>query len=603
MRALIFVLAWVVAEATGPFSNPTVSIGGQVWRSTYDFFCPNYTTQTVTFIGGTPDLYNASGLPWNQIFSVGTKNPLASLTIANLQCSTLTSVPDLPTKIPVPRTAFVNGINAVNNFKFPDATNTQDTYEPLTAAGIAPAVQIINDATTNNLDTMRFFFKTNFATLAKSCTSLGSTYVEADDPTPVQYVATVPIVAMARSSAGTVVLDKRIFTVVQTAGSDIEISLTGGPNYQLATFLEASFYDTSLCATGKIQLVFQFGMQYTSNNASYLVSGPRVPPGLTILPNCYNLTTRSILAVLPCVGSTCISRVQIQTECRTALTSGLTFASCKSGQSPDEQHEVFFNAQAAFCNLTNPTCRTLGTNLINLPFKDQVRASVAIAVESQFLEVLAFYPLATTALASAFPANYTAATNAVVYVAVYFPYIETQRDFDLTISNGTSFKVNVFAANNFLLASYNYTQFKKLGALTIGVKGTRKDVGGLLACDALAGCDSFAINLAPITNLWRNIDHLGFNLTTIIPGGYDGLGVVGTPITQSITGTLKVAKPLDDDSSERANLFIAGMVLLAVGAAALIIGASVILVGVGATGTAGVAGKYHKKKTLQMTRV
>lgn len=595
---LLVVVAWVWgAEANTPFVPVNTVIGGQVWRATYDYFCLNYTSQTFTFIGGTPDLYNASGLAWNQIISVGTANPLLSLNSATFQCSTLTSVPALPTKIPLPRLAFVNGINAANNFVFPAQTGTQDTYQLLTSASIAPAVQIIQDSTTNNLDTMRFFFKTNFATLGQNCGRLGSTYQVADDPNPVQYVATVPMVAMARSSAGTIVLDKRMFTVVQTAGNDITLSLTGGPNYKLVTFLEAEYVDSTMCASGKIRLVFQFDMQYTSLNASYLVQGPHTSPGITIQPNCYNLTTRSIVPTLPCVGLTCSSQVYIQTGCRTALTNGKTFATCTSGQDPSEQHEVYFNAFASYCNLTNPTCRTTGSGSRQLPFADKVRASIAIATDSQFLEVMQFYPLATTALNNAYFANVTLVAAQTFYVAVYYPYLETQQNFDLTISNLTTFSVTVFDGTGKQLAILGYAALKSTGALAVGVKNTRKDTGGLVACDALAGCDSFAINDASILTTYPTVAYLTFNVTTIQPGGYSGFGTVGGTLTQQVLGSINItASVVDDDSSERSNLLIAGWILLSVGGAALVVG-GLAIVGLG-SGRAVVAGKYSKKESV-----
>lgn len=557
--------------ARNPFTPDPLLVGLQPFRAIYDNFCVNYTTQVVTFTADLPNLYNNSGLPWNQFVSVGTGNVLSSLGSSNADCSSLSSVPALPTKLPVPVDAFINGINAFDDFLFPAQTGTQDTYQPLNTDGIVQAVQMIDSTIPGVYDTMRFFFSVNFQTLGQACTSLGSSYEQVTTPTQtLQYTADVPIVAVARSSAGTVVADPRFFAATQTPNNDLVLSITGGIHYQLEAFLESTFFDTSLCPTGQTQLVLQFGMEYTSLNSSYLVQGPRGSPGVNVDANCYNLTTRGVVR-LPCTDDgVCVSRVQLQTGCRTALPNGLTFASCNDTA---ERSEVFYESVASYCAVANPDCAINGTGFTILFYQDSVRASVAFRAASQFLEIVQFFGASTSALNHALLANYTLIPGQVIFGAVYFPYTEIQRHFDLRIVNGTVFNITAYDSDGKLLNSLTYADLVSLGVINVGVKVTRSFTGGLAACDALLGCDSFALNGDKAAAAFPGAAYLTFNITTTLPGGYNGQGTLGTLVTSTVTQALNVSFPLGlTYTTSKAHVLIAAWVLTGVAGGTVVIG-------------------------------
>lgn len=577
---LIWILLVVVglfeaeAQMSGPFTPAPLMAGGVVFRTIFDNFCLNYTAQTVTFTGDVPNLYNSSGLPWNQFFSVG--NAFPALSGANFACSSLSSLPALPTKLPVPISAFFNGVNAFNDFRFPAQTGTQDTYQVLNPNGIVQAVQLINDATTNFSPKMRFFFKVDFRSISQACSSLGSTFEQVvtqwwTAQPPLQYTADVPIVGIARSSANTIVADPRFFAATQTPNNDLIVAVTGGSHYQLETFLESTFLDTTQCPTGQTQLVLQFGMEYTSQNATYLVQGPRVSPAITIYPNCYNVSIRSVVRA-PCSGGVCVSRVQIQTECRTALANGLTFTSCDLGVDAAEElnNEVFFDSYASYCPLSTKGCAQNGTGFTRLYYMDKVRASVAFKAASQFLQVMQFYAAATSPLNHALISNFTLQPGQTVWVAVYFPYPEIQRHFSLSISNSSLFNISATDGAGNVIATLTYPQLVSTGVITTGVKATR--ASGLLACDAVPGCDSFALNADKAAAVFPGAVYLTFNATTTIPGGYNGQGTLGSLVTSSATQFLLTSFPSGSVSTTSlAQALVPAWVLVGVAGAAIVI--------------------------------
>jgi hypothetical protein len=478
--------------------------------------------------------------------------------------------------LPVPVSAFVNGINAFDDFRFPAQTGTQDTYPILNPHGIVQAVQLIDDATTTFIEKLRFFFKINFQTLGQACTSLGSTYEQVTTQwwvnQALQYTTDAPIVAIARSSTGTIVADPRFFAVTQTPNNDLVISVTGGIHYELEAFLESAFLDATQCPTGKTQLVLQFGLEYTSLNDTFLVQGPRIAQGITLDPNCYNITTRSILR-MPCTQGVCLSRLQLQTECRTALASGLTFASCAVGQpAAEELNEVFFDARPGFCAVSQPGCAHNGTGASVLFFMDKVRASIAFRAASQFLEILQFYSASTTPLNRALVSNFTMEIGDTVWAAAYFPYTEIQRHFDLSISNSTLFNVTAYDHLGNALVTFTYPELVTAGVISVGVKATR--VSGMVACDALPGCDSFALDGTHAAIAFPGAAYLIFNVTTIIPGGYNGQGTLGSLVSTFTTQAINVSFPipvLSVFTTKKSEVLVAAWVLTGVAGGAVIV--------------------------------
>jgi hypothetical protein len=577
-RIVLLLCAWV-AEASpgfghaGPFTPAPLVAGTTPFRASFDYFCVNYTTQTVTFIGDVPVLYNTSGLPWNQFVSVGAGNVLSKLSGSNFACSSLSSVPSLPTALPVPVSAFVNGINAFNDFRFPAQTGTQDTYQTLNTHGIVQAVQIIQDATTNFQEMLRFFFKVNFATLGSACTSLGSSETQVTSgSTLLQYTSNVPIVSIARSGAGTVLADSRFFSATQTPNNDYIITVTGGNHYQLQTFLESTFLDSSQCPTGQTQLVLQFGMEYTSLNSTFLVQGPRLNPGLTIAPNCYNITTRGVVRP-PCTQGVCVSRVQLQTECRTALANGLTFASCDVGQpAAEELNEVFFDSRASYCPVAVQGCAQNGTGFTMLFYPDKVRASLSFKAASQFLEVVQFYSASTSPLTSPVASNYTLLPGQTVWMAAFFAYPEIQRHFLLSISNSTLFNITGYNSAGQMVASLTYPQLVKAGVIAVGVKATRG--AGMVACDLLPGCDSLALDADAASMAFPGASYLTFNVSTAIPGGYSGVGTLGSLVVTSATQSLNTTASLITVltySTKQSTVMLSAWVLTGVGGFSLLV--------------------------------
>lgn len=568
----------------GPFTPAPIVAGGQVFHTVYDYFCVNYTTQQVTFIGDIPNLYNASGLAWNQMVSVGQSNVLSDLRSSNFDCSTWSTVPALPTKIPVPPSAFENGINSFNNFMFPSQTGTQDTYQVLNPHGIAQAVQIIEDSTTNFQDTMRFFFKVNLASLGESCTSLGSSYSSVRDAASdlLQYTSNIPIVSIARSSAGTVLVDERYMSASQTPGNNLVISVTGGSHYQVDAFLESTFLDTTHCPTGQTSLILQFGMEFTSMDPLYLVQGPRSIAGITIDANCYNITVRSVRR-LPCdAGGVCVQVIQLQTECRTALANGLTFASCDAGQvAAEESGEVFFDSRASYCLTNDTTCVQTGANYTLLYYVDKVRASVAFQAASQFLEVIQFYPSTTSALSQPLFNNHTLEAGDILWVATFFPYPEIQRNFKLTVLNSSAFSITGYDSAGKATNTLRYADLVKSGVIALGVKATRNLGAGLLACDNVLGCDDFALNADAVGLAFPGAAYLTFNLSTSIPGGYNGHGDIGTLVNTVATQALNISQSLTQGfvyTTKKSDVLVAAWVLTAVGGGSIVIGLIACLV-------------------------
>lgn len=588
MLRILFVLLLVrstiaTTPTTGPFTPPLISTGsGAVFRAVYDNFCVNYTLDSVTFTADIPSLYNYTGLPWNQFISVGSGNPLSRLTTSTLDCSTLSDVPSLPTAIPVPYSAFVNGINAFNDFRFSQQTGTQDTYAPVNPNGVAPAVQIINDATTNYLTTMRFFFNINFAQIGQTCASLGSTYTTAleattNPPSLLQYATELPMTAVARSSTNNLLINQANFAISHTIHDETIISVTGGVNYKLKTFLETAFLDSTNCSTGQTRLVIQFGMQYTSQNSSYLVQGARSPAGLSVLANCYNLTTRSVVRP-PCIEGMCTSRVQIQTQCRTALGNGLTFANCMAGQSAaDELTDVYFDSQGSYCPASSIDCVQSGTGFTMLYFTDKVRASMAFQTASRFLQVLEFYATPTKTLLQPLPGNYSLSVTDTIWAAVYFPYPDIQKNFNLTIDASSLFNITVFNAQGISLGSMSYSQMVHYGVITTGVKSTRAGVGGIQACDAVLGCDSFALNAAALFKAFPGGQSMTFNVSTLIPGGFNGQGTIGSYVRTSATQALTLNSVSTGANTSTTNTFYFGMAWVAAVGFVLVVGLAALI--------------------------
>lgn len=578
-RILLLFVVGTWAIPPNPFTPPTTLLKGQDYHLYLDNFCVNFTTQTVTFTADISNLYNASGLPWNQFIVAGTGNNLISELSGNFPCTTIASLPSLPSHVPVPYQAFVEGINQYNDFRFPAQTGTQDTYQALNTAGIAQAVQIIQDSTTHNQNMMRFFIKTSFASIGRACSALGTAYSEVDNDVlpnkPVlQYTADVPFTAIARSSQGTVVSSTRFLAATQTTNNDFVVSVTGGINYQLEAFLEDTFVDSSQCPTGQVQMVLQFGMEYTSLNSSYLVQGPRTVPGLTIYPNCYNISTRSVVRP-PCTNGVCVSRVLLQTSCRPALSNGMTFATCAVGQSPFELTDVFFDAHCSFCKIGNTSCSITGNGASILSFTDKVRASVSFKAASQFLQVVQLYASRTAALTAPLLANFTMQSGQTVWVAALFPYPEIQRHFALLISNSSSqFSFTGYSMTGQKTGSLGYTGLVAAGVITVGVRSLRNSQGGLVACDAVLGCDSFAINATALGQLWPQTSQVDMQFATLLPPYTDPatvqpLGFFTVNLAQNIT--LSLAPNSSSNQSLTTFIIVVCVVMGTIAAIAIVI--------------------------------
>lgn len=492
----------------GLFAIGAYATAPPAFAVTFDNFCVNYTSKVITFTGDVTNLYR-TGSPWNQLFSIG--HATYPGTTTPLGCTTISATTAVPTTIPVPASAFVDGINSVNDFVFINQTGTQNTYAPLNALGIATDVQVINDTSTHFVEKLRYFFKFDTTAIATACSALGSS-VEYGDGVLTDYMVKLPIYAIGRSGAGVVVSAGAVITVSQTVGSDIAITLSPQTtSYNLDTIVTSTYVDTKSCAAGKSRTVILGSLQYTSMAATELTQGPLQTTDFTIEANCYGLSMRSFKRGVCSTAQECLASFALQTSCGASTIPNCTLPIEDTLATVDVQSYACAIASTAIVNCTTPVAVTT---------KDRVFSSInfqkpILTIEDAHVYQSVSDPLATHVVLGT--NGRAAPVGSLVNIATFLRDPEPLEDFVLSI-NKTTFNLTGYTAFDLVESSFTYAALVANSVISTGVKvGRAVGATSIVECDGTLGCDSFQLNTNTLVALHPHINYVVITMTANVP--------------------------------------------------------------------------------------